>query len=111
MLWVFLSSKTPGKPAFTTRVGKLSNVERRQTFPGVFAVPERIPFIIPFAAIQAARLLTSGLNFGLVGRDHHSSWLTLGHEMTQGADGRFLLEPMLIMVISHWQNHGSVAGA
>ena len=30
---------------------------------------ESIPFVIPFAAIQGARLLTSGFLFGLVGRD------------------------------------------
>ena len=73
MLWVFISSATPGKSAFTNKGVEVMNVETRETFPGVFAVQERIPFVIPFAAIKAARLLTSGLNFGLVGRDHCSS--------------------------------------
>ena len=71
MLWVFISSATPGKSAFTTRAWKLSNVETRKTFPGVFAVQEGIPFVVPFATIKT-------VDFGLVDRDHHSSRRTNG---------------------------------
>ena len=44
------------------------------------------------AAIQASKLLTSGLQFGLVGRDHSRSRQTREHEMmSQGDDGSFFL--------------------
>ena len=50
------------------------------------------------AAIQASRLLTSELFFGLVGRVHRSSgglgdMVHKEHEMTQNDDGSFFLEP------------------
>ena len=36
----------------------------------------------------------------------------MGHDMrTQGDDGCFFFEPKLTVVISHRQDHGSVAGA
>ena len=60
------------------------------------------------AAIQASRLLTSGLLFGLVGRDRRRVRRTWEHGlMSQGDDGSFFLEPMLTMVISQCQDHGS----
>ena len=44
------------------------------------------------AAIQASRLLTSGLIFGLVGRDHRSSGGLGEHGMKSfGDDGSFFL--------------------
>ena len=52
------------------------------------------------AAIQASRLLTSGLFFGLVGRVHRSSgglgnMVHVEHDLkTQGDDGSFFLEPI-----------------
>ena len=58
-------------------------------------------------AIQASKLLTSGLSFGLVGRDHRSSGGLWKHEM-RTQDDKLFLEPKKM---SHCQGHGSIACA
>ena len=68
--------------------------------------------LITQAAIQASRLLTSGLLFGLVGRDQRPARRTLEtwSDVT-GDDGSFFLEPMLTMVINQCQDYESIACA
>ena len=61
------------------------------------------------AAIQASRLLTSGMFFGLMSRVQSSRGLGKHDMMTQGADGSFFLEPKLTMVISQCQDYGMCA--